>query len=158
VRRYLDFLLKSICIVLVFGILVIVMAGVFCRFVLNKPLMWTEELGSIVLTFVVFIGAGLTYYSNEMVRMDFIFTRLPAKVQGILQLSFDCIITVSMLFLIWPAIQFLKHFVKVKTVILQISYGVSFSATLIVIVMFLITGIIKLAMTVQKIRNRALWK
>jgi TRAP-type C4-dicarboxylate transport system permease small subunit len=158
VRRILDFLLKLICVVLVFGILIIVLAGIFFRFVLNRPLMWTEELGSIVLAFVVFIGAGLTYYSNEMVRMDFIVVRLPVKVQAILQLIFDCIITVSSLFLIWPAVQFLKHFAKVKTVILQISYGVTFSATLIVTVMFFAAGIVKLAMTVQKIRNRTLWK
>jgi TRAP-type C4-dicarboxylate transport system permease small subunit len=157
-QKILDVLLKCICGVLVYSILAIVVVGIFCRFVLNSPVMWTEELGSIVLAFVVFIGAGLTYYSNEMVKMDFIFIRFPAKTQAILQLIFDCIITASALFLIWPAFRFLRNFVKVKTVILKISYAVSFSSTLIIMLMFAVIGIVRVYTTIAKIRKHELWK
>ena len=152
-RRVFDLLFKCISMILVFGILIVIIIGVFYRFILNRPIMWTEELGSIILTFVVFIGAGLSFYNNDMVKMDFIFIHLPAKVQTILQFFFDIIITVSSFFLIWPAIQFLKHFVKVKTVILQISYAISFSGTLIIMIMFFVAGVIKIRLTLKKIRS-----
>jgi TRAP-type C4-dicarboxylate transport system permease small subunit len=119
--------------------------------------MWTEELGSIVLIALIFVGAGLTYYSGEMVRMDFIFIRLPAKVQIVLTFVFDCIITLVSGLLIWPAIQFLKHFANVKTVILQISYAISYAPTLILMLMLAVCGIIRVSRTVLKIRNHTLW-
>ena len=157
-RRIPDLILKFISMILVYGILAVIVIGVFYRFILNHPVMWTEELGSIILIFVVFIGAGLSFYNGEMVKMDFILARLPAKARTIMQFIFDIIITVSSLFLIWPAVQFLQRFSRVKTVILRISYAVSFSATLIVLVMFFVVGIIKIYFTLKKIRSHELWK
>ncbi len=55
---------------------------VFMRYFLSRPVVWSEELSSLVFVWLVFLGAGLGLRSGEHIAMDTFVPRLPMRVQA----------------------------------------------------------------------------
>ena len=56
---------------------VIVGAQVFCRYVLNHSLFWSEELARLILVWLTFLGATVAYYHRAHPGVDGLYRRLP---------------------------------------------------------------------------------
>lgn len=56
---------------------VIVAAQVFCRYVLNQSLFWSEELARLILVWLTFLGATVAYYQKAHPGVDGLYRRLP---------------------------------------------------------------------------------
>jgi len=61
------------------AMVVVVLAGTFWRYVLNDPLLWTEEGARYLMIWVVLIGASVTMRHREHVRINVIFNLFPDK-------------------------------------------------------------------------------
>lgn len=57
----------------------LVIAAVFCRYVLNDPLVWTEEFVVIVFTWMLFIGLASGFHYRMHIRIDALLIALPRK-------------------------------------------------------------------------------
>lgn len=57
---------------------------VFCRYVLNHSLFWSEELGRLTLVWLTFLGASVAYKRRAHVGLDFLVRRLPPGLQRVL--------------------------------------------------------------------------
>ena len=73
----------------VFGIsavclVVLTVAAVFCRFVLNKPIQWTEEVQMILVVWSVFFGSSIAIREKGHIAVDIIFDMFPEKVKKVL--------------------------------------------------------------------------
>lgn len=90
-------ILKNICIVinraveyLLVGLGVsmalLVAVQVFCRYVLNASLFWSEELARYMLVWLSFFGATVAYYRNLHPGVDALFSRLSTGHQNVLRL------------------------------------------------------------------------
>ena len=53
----------------------------FFRFGLNQPLVWSDELASIVFLWLAMLGSVLALWYGEHMRLTTIATRLPPKWQ-----------------------------------------------------------------------------
>ena len=78
-----------------FSMAVLVAVQVFCRYVLNSSLFWSEELARFLLVWLSFFGATVAYYRNLHPGVDTFTSRLSAGKQRIIRLLVH---TVSMAF------------------------------------------------------------
>jgi len=60
-----------------FTMALIVAVQVFCRYVLNQSLFWSEELARFLLVWLTFLGASTAYYRKVNPGIDFLYLRLP---------------------------------------------------------------------------------
>ncbi len=58
-KRVLENLVESVCMVLVVALAVVVFLQVFNRFVLKAPLAWSEDLAMLLFQWVAFLGAAV---------------------------------------------------------------------------------------------------
>ena len=69
---------KTLCVIvscLMFGMMALVSAQVFFRYVLDKALTWSDELGRFMFIWMSFLGACAAYYKGSHVALD-LFVRL----------------------------------------------------------------------------------
>ncbi|MEH0021689.1 MAG: TRAP transporter small permease [Desulfobacter sp.] len=59
----------------------VVAAQVFCRYVLNHSLFWSEELARLLLVWLTFLGATVAYYHKAHPGVDGLYLRLPVRWQ-----------------------------------------------------------------------------
>lgn len=60
---------------------IIVAVQVFCRYVLNHSLFWSEELARYLLVWLTFLGASVAYYRHVHPGIDVIYTRMPNTIR-----------------------------------------------------------------------------
>jgi len=60
---------------------IIVAVQVFCRYVLNHSLFWSEELTRYLLVWLTFLGASVAYYRKVHPGIDVIYSRMPDSIQ-----------------------------------------------------------------------------
>ena len=100
---------------------VVLFAGVFSRFVLQRPLVWSDELASILFLWLAMLGAVTALRRGEHMRMTALVGRLSASRRA---LSESVAMAASLAFLalvIWPAWQYAADERAITTPALEIS-------------------------------------
>jgi TRAP-type C4-dicarboxylate transport system permease small subunit len=64
---------------LVGAIVVITLAGVWTRYVMNDPLSWTEQISRILFVWLTFLGAAVLYRHKMHITIDMFIAMLPAR-------------------------------------------------------------------------------
>ena len=64
--------------------IVILFAGVIWRYVLDNPLVWTDELAEMLFLWLVSLGAVIALRRGEHMRMTVVVSRLPPGLQRFL--------------------------------------------------------------------------
>ncbi len=62
---------------------IIVAAQVFCRYVLNRSLFWSEELARYLLVWLTFLGASVAYYRKAHPGIDVVYSKMPGSLKKI---------------------------------------------------------------------------
>lgn len=86
-------------------IAVIIPLQVFCRFVLNAPLIWPEDVGIGLMVWGGFIGSAILYKRNEHVAVDFFKKYFPRKMSLAVSFSIDFIIGFLLVLIIFYGYQ-----------------------------------------------------
>lgn len=73
----------------VLSMLAIMLLQVFMRYVLLHPLMWPERLCKVLFIWATYLGAGILIKTKGHIFIDYIITKLPRKVQAILEYIFS---------------------------------------------------------------------
>lgn len=106
---------------LVVAEIVILFAGVVARYGLHRPLIWSDELASILFLWLAMFGAAVAFRRGEHMRM----TAVVAGVKPAVRAYLDVIATVAALaFLVmiaWPAYEYAYEESFITTPALQIS-------------------------------------
>lgn len=101
IKKVLDKLLSTICVILFGGLVLLVSWQVFTRFVLNNPSAFSEELAKYFFVWLVMFGAAFVFGENGHMRIEFIQDSLPKKLRMTAQLFIEVsIIAFSALVLI----------------------------------------------------------
>lgn len=83
IRRWLDRILRAICVVLFAALVLLVVWQVFTRFVLSQPSSWSEEAARYTFVWVSLIGIAIAVGEKADVVMDFLVEKLPVPLQRI---------------------------------------------------------------------------
>ncbi len=106
---------------LVLADIVVLFCGVFARFVLHSPLVWSDELASILFLWMAMLGSVVAFRRGEHMRM----TALVSKVSPTNRALLDAVaISASLAFLImiaWPSLEYAMDELAITTPALEIT-------------------------------------
>lgn len=89
-------LVLTLCTILFLVIIFVTVAGVFTRYVLDSPLIWSDELARFSLIWMIFLGAGVVSFKDSHLVVDFIFEYVPEKIGSFLK-TFSFIVVLGFL-------------------------------------------------------------
>jgi len=131
----------------------LVAVQVFCRYILNSSLFWSEELARYMLVWLSFFGATVAYYRNLHPGVDTITSRLSASKQRITQLLVHAITIILGVIMVISGSQF-AWFIR-----MQVSPALSMPKWIILIIiplsgsLFCVYALLFLLKTLQE-KNR----
>ena len=119
--RHLGGAIEAIAAALIVAEIAILFMGVVARYFLQMPLVWTDEVASLLFLWLVSLGAAVAFRRGEHMRM----TALVAKASPTLRAFLDTLaITAALAFLLlnlWPAYEHVLDEAAVTTPALDIS-------------------------------------
>ncbi|WP_257351132.1 TRAP transporter small permease [Pseudalkalibacillus decolorationis] len=83
ILKWLDHIEEFITAILFLSAVVIILYGVFMRYVLNSPQFGILEIVSILLPWAIFLGFGRALKENHHIAVDVVYDRLPLPVKRI---------------------------------------------------------------------------
>ena len=108
------------------GIVIAVSCNVFARRVLGRPIVWTEELCTLLFIILAFSGACVSTYKKKHIVVDFLSKKFPAKTARGLNIAMDLLIIVFMGLVCVGSFYLQGQIRIIISVILQIPRGVFF--------------------------------
>ena len=89
-QRALARLLSVPVALLVLAEIVVLFAGVVFRYVLHNPLVWSDELASLLFLWLAMLGAAVAFERGEHMRMTAVVTRLRPSTRAFLDVVATC--------------------------------------------------------------------
>lgn len=129
IKKVLDKVLSTICVVLFGALVILVTWQVFTRLVLNNPSAISEELAKYCFVWLVLFGAAFVFGENGHMRIEFIQDALPIKLKMVTQIFIELsIIVFSALVLLSGGLTLTKLAWTQMSAALQIPVGYLYAA------------------------------
>jgi tripartite ATP-independent transporter DctM subunit len=106
---------------LVVAEIVTLFAGVVSRYVFQRPLIWSDELASILFLWLAMLGAAVAFRRSEHMRMTAVVARTRPAVRGYLDAVATCAALAFLLLVASPSYQYAYEESFITTPALQIS-------------------------------------
>ncbi|MDE2331360.1 MAG: TRAP transporter large permease subunit, partial [Bradyrhizobium sp.] len=107
--------------ILVVAEIVILFAGVVSRYVMHQPLIWSDELASILFLWLAMLGAVVALRRAEHMRMTAIVASAGPAMRCYLDTVATCAALAFLLLIVWPAYDYAYEESFITTPALQIS-------------------------------------
>ena len=130
---------------LVLADIVVLFAGVFARFVVHRPLVWSDELASILFLWLAMLGAVTALRRGEHMRMTALVARLAPPSRAVLEAIATAACLAFLAMVIWPAWQYAADERAITTPALEISNFWRAAALPIGIALMAIFAVLRLA-------------
>src|SRR5580704_7621396 len=105
---------------LVVAEVVILFAGVVSRYVMHSPLIWSDELASILFLWLAMFGAVVAFRRAEHMRMTAVVAAASPAMRAYLDVVATCAALAFLLLVIWPAYDYAYEESFITTPALQI--------------------------------------
>ncbi|WP_213775156.1 TRAP transporter large permease subunit [Bradyrhizobium sp. dw_78] len=105
---------------LVVAEIAILFAGVIWRYVLHQPLVWSDELASILFLWLAMLGAAVAFRRAEHMRMTAIVASARPAMRAYLDVVATCAALAFLLLIVWPAYDYAYEESFITTPALQI--------------------------------------
>jgi TRAP-type transport system small permease protein len=129
-RRILGTLgqLEEWFLVLTFSVMgVALLSQVFFRYILNAPLIWSEELARYLLVWLTFLGINYGIRHRAHIEMEYFFTKFPRILQRVIPIVTQ-VFTVGCVLLFLPgALRFVSAQWAIDSSALQINMGLVYA-------------------------------
>jgi TRAP-type C4-dicarboxylate transport system permease small subunit len=89
--------------------IVILFSGVVARYVLNHPLIWSDELASILFLWLAMLGAAIAFRRDEHMRMTAAVASMSAPTRATFDLFATCAALAFLLLIAWPAYEYAQE-------------------------------------------------
>lgn len=93
-----DRLLEKILILLFSSMIMLMFSEVIARHVLNRPIIWSEELGRMLFIWCVFLGAALAFLKKQHITIDYFSNFIPKNLTGLVSIVIDFLVMSTMIF------------------------------------------------------------
>ncbi|WP_316225480.1 TRAP transporter large permease subunit [Bradyrhizobium sp. SZCCHNS3052] len=105
---------------LVVAEIVILFAGVVARYVLHRPLIWSDELASILFLWLAMLGAAVAFRRGEHMRMTAMVARASPGLRAYLDLVATAAALAFLVMIVWPSWEYAYEESFITTPALQI--------------------------------------
>src|SRR5476649_42791 len=117
---YLGMLVEIPAALLVVAEIAILFAGVVARYGLHRPLIWSDELASILFLWLAMLGAAVAFRRAEHMRMTAIVANAKPATRAYLDLVATCAALAFLLLIAWPSYEYAYEESFITTPALQI--------------------------------------
>jgi tripartite ATP-independent transporter DctM subunit len=102
IDRAIGWLTEPLAALLVLVEVAILASGVFTRYVLRSPLVWTDELATTLLLWLAMLGSVAAYRRDQHIRLSALLRRLPARGAAILE-TISSVVVAAFVIVLMPA-------------------------------------------------------
>ena len=120
IEAWLGTLVEVPAALLVVAEIVILFAGVISRYVMHQPLIWSDELASILFLWLAMLGAVVAFRRAEHMRMTAVVASAGPKMWAYLDVVATCAALAFLLLVVWPAYNYAYEESFITTPALQI--------------------------------------
>jgi tripartite ATP-independent transporter DctM subunit len=120
IEAFLGTLVEIPAAFLVVAEIVILFAGVVSRYVLHQPLIWSDELASILFLWLAMLGAVVAFHRAEHMRMTAVVGSVKPAMRAYLDVVATCAALAFLLLIVWPAYDYAYEESFITTPALQI--------------------------------------
>ncbi len=106
---------------LVVAEIIILFAGVVARYGLRSPLIWSDELASILFLWLAMLGAAVAFRRSEHMRMTAMVARARPAMRAYLDAVATCAALAFLLMIAWPSCQYAYEESFITTPALQMA-------------------------------------
>jgi tripartite ATP-independent transporter DctM subunit len=107
--------------ILVVAEIVILFAGVVSRYGLHSPLIWSDELASILFLWLAMLGAAVAFRRSEHMRMTAVVASAKPAMRAYLDVVATCAALAFLLLIAWPSYEYAYEESFITTPALQIA-------------------------------------
>ncbi|MDA0347644.1 MAG: TRAP transporter small permease [Verrucomicrobia bacterium] len=130
------------------ALLVLSVLQVFTRYVLNAPLSWTEEISTMILIWMTYVGAYTLLYRDSHARVDLIDDLFGQRIARWVHTFWDFVIGVFLVAMAYAGVTLMEVIVYDKTPALRISYAIVLCIIPVVAVLMLFTIVRRIYRTI----------
>jgi tripartite ATP-independent transporter DctM subunit len=120
IESFLGTLVEIPAACLVVAEIVILFAGVVSRYGLHSPLIWSDELASILFLWLAMLGAAVAFRRSEHMRMTAVVASAKPAMRAYLDVVATCAALAFLLLIAWPAYEYAYEESFITTPALQI--------------------------------------
>src|SRR5580692_6789122 len=131
--------------------IIILFGGVVARYVFNSPLVWSDELASILFLWLAMLGAVIAFLRDEHMRMTACVGMLAPPARAMLDVFATGAALAFLLLIAWPAYNFAVEQAAITTPALEIKDAWRAAALPVGIVLMAVFALLRLA-------NAGSWK
>jgi tripartite ATP-independent transporter DctM subunit len=119
--KVLGWVVERIAALLIVVEIVVLFAGVVSRYVLHRPLIWTDEVTSIVFLWLASLGAVVAFRRGEHMRMTALVGMAPPRVRAFLEVAAIAAALAFLLFVVEPSFEYASEEAFITTPALELS-------------------------------------
>jgi TRAP-type C4-dicarboxylate transport system permease large subunit/TRAP-type C4-dicarboxylate transport system permease small subunit len=108
IDRAIGAVVEPVAALLVAAEVVILSSGVFMRYVVRSPLVWSDELASILLLWLAMLGAVIAYRRGEHIRMTALLRRVSPQAAAIMEAIGSVVVAIFVIELMPASLTFVK--------------------------------------------------
>jgi tripartite ATP-independent transporter DctM subunit len=120
-ENYLGRVVEFVAAVLIAAEIIILFAGVVSRYFLQQPLVWSDELASMLFLWLASLGAVVAFRRNEHMRMTAVVGMMSPKARAVLEAVSIAAVLAFLLLMLIPAYEFASEEIYVTTPALELS-------------------------------------
>ena len=120
-ETWLGWCVEAAAAALVAAEIVILLSGVIARYVFNRPIVWADELASMLFLWLAMLGAVIAFRRDEHMRMTAGVGMLPASARATLDAFATGAALAFLLLIVWPAYKYTSEQIPITMPALQIS-------------------------------------
>src|SRR5438105_14937608 len=120
IEHALGMLVEIPAALLVIAEIIILFAGVVARYALHRPLIWSDELASILFLWLAMLGAAVAFRRSEHMRMTAVVANAKPAMRAYLDVVATCAALSFLLLIAWPAYEYAYEESFITTPALQI--------------------------------------
>lgn len=123
---------------------------VFFRYVLNSPLIWSEECARYMFVWTVMLGLGYNVRTKNNISVSLLTSRLPGSMQRGLEYITDLVVLASYLFCLPPILKYLEAQSRIKSTAMRMPMGLLAVSVLIGVLSLLLQTAVSVWLKLRK--------
>lgn len=126
--KYLFYLLKQVCFLILLSLITLLSVGVFLRYIVGSPIAWSTEATSLLLAWLSFLGLAVTAAERRHMLMDLLRNKWKGKFKTVIELVLSAIIIAASVYVIYYGVEISEFNASLTSEELQISYAYFYAA------------------------------
>jgi tripartite ATP-independent transporter DctM subunit len=151
IDRVIGAVTEPLAALLVIAEVVILSSGVFTRYVLRQPLVWTDELATLLFLWLAMLGAVVAYRRGEHIRLSVLVRRASPRTAEILETISSVVTAIFVIELMPATFKFFKQQTIDLTPALSIPRSYEVAAIIVSLALILVLALLRLSESDPKI-------